>query len=290
MTTDKLLHEQTEAQIDAFVNNPAHSLLIYGPAGSGKMFLARYISASLMAVDIDRLDDQPHFTVLGRPEGKQEIPIDSVRQIIKKLALKTAGRKRIVIIEDAHVLSEEAQNALLKSIEEPPPDTHFILTVPAVSLLLPTITSRSRKLPVKPVSLEKSLEFFGNDNRPDKITGAWNLSRGSVGLLSALLNDDNEHPLKTAVEQAKLFVRMNKYERAIFLDKISPDKNAYSTFLDALDRLLSALATSSISSEKPAQTARILLSRKLINGAIQNLSANVSPRLISLRLAQGLTI
>ena len=42
--------------------------------------------------------------------------------------------------------------------------------------------------------------------------------------------------------------------------------------------------------EKPAQTARILLSRKLINGAIQNLSANVSPRLISLRLAQGLTI
>jgi CRISPR/Cas system-associated protein Cas10 (large subunit of type III CRISPR-Cas system) len=108
--------------------------------------------------------------------------------------------------------------------------------------------------------------------------------------MSALLENDNSHPLKLAVEQAKDFMKMDKYQRTIFLDKLSSDKNSYEVFLDALDRLLSALAAASVKSDKPAQTKRIINSRKQVNQAIDSLSVNVSPRLISLHLSQTLSI
>jgi hypothetical protein len=290
MSQDLLLHEKTRLQIASILCKPPHSLLVIGTAGSGKRHVAEHIATQLIGAPYEKLDEQPFFVRLEKPADKKEIPIDSVRQMIKQLALKTSGRKRIVMVENAQLLSEESQNALLKSIEEPPEHTHFILTAPAVTLLLPTITSRSQKITIKPVGIEEAADFFGMDYDRRTITGAWNLSRGGAGLMSALLKADQAHPLKTAVDEAKAFMRMDRYERAVFLDKLSSDKNRYALFLDALDRLLAALAATSIKNGKITQVSRILNSRRLVNKAIGSLTVNSSPRLISLDLAQKLNI
>ena len=70
--------------------------------------------------------------------------IESIREIIHYLTLQTAGtnENRGVIINDAHLMTEPAQNAFLKTLEEPPKDTIIILTAPREELLLPTILSR----------------------------------------------------------------------------------------------------------------------------------------------------
>jgi DNA polymerase-3 subunit delta' len=289
MMSDLLVHDTTQAQIEGVLAKPPHSILIIGPAGGGKGHLASFIASRLLDVTLNKINDQPHFISLQKPDGKQEIPIDDVRQMILKLALKTSGHKRVVVIYGAEQLSEEAQNALLKSIEEPPQYTHFILTAPTISSILPTIASRSQKITVRPAPLEQSVNYF-KDHDKNQISSSWNLSRGGAGLMSALLENDNSHPLKLAVEQAKDFMKMDKYQRTIFLDKLSSDKNSYEVFLDALDRLLSALAAASVKSDKPAQTKRIINSRKQVNQAIDSLSVNVSPRLISLHLSQTLSI
>lgn len=70
--------------------------------------------------------------------------IESIREIIHHLTLQTANANetRGVIVEDAHLMTESAQNAFLKTLEEPPKDTIIILTAPREELLLPTILSR----------------------------------------------------------------------------------------------------------------------------------------------------
>lgn len=83
-----------------------------------------------------------------RPSGDSKtVKIEDIRFVNEKVFMKPyEGRYRVVIIDDAEALTEEAQNALLKTLEEPPPDTVFILIVSSPGRILPTIVSRSRLL------------------------------------------------------------------------------------------------------------------------------------------------
>lgn len=80
--------------------------------------------------------------------------IENIREIIHYLTLQTAqkGENRGVLVQDAHLMTEPAQNAFLKTLEEPPPDTIIILTAPGEDLLLPTILSRCVLIPTATVS------------------------------------------------------------------------------------------------------------------------------------------
>lgn len=165
MSDKLLLHDRTKKQLQDFLKNPSHGLLISGSAGSGKRTLAEYLSAELIGVTMDRLSDYPYYVVIAKPSDKQEIPIEAVRQLISSLKLNPAISnkgivKRVVLISDAQLLSEEAQNALLKLLEEPPQSTIFIFTVPTDKSVLPTIVSRLQKLAISPVSLEKNPELL----------------------------------------------------------------------------------------------------------------------------------
>jgi DNA polymerase-3 subunit delta' len=81
------------------------------------------------------------------------IRIDQIRTLIRTLSQKPyGGGRRVVIIADAHTMNPEAGNALLKMLEEPPPDTVLILTAPQTSDLLPTIVSRSQHVRFRPLT------------------------------------------------------------------------------------------------------------------------------------------
>lgn len=295
MADSLLLHPKTRKQLAQIAKHPAHALLIYGPAGSGKQALAEYLSSLLLDIDPEKLSVYPHFIVIERPDSKQEIPIDLVRSVIRQLGLKTAigaqkSVNRVVLINDAHLASAEAQNALLKAIEEPPLGTAFILTAISEQSVLPTISSRSEKLPLIPVSLDESRQYFSGLYDNAVIDSAWQLSGGSAGLLNALLRDNQSHRLKQSVDTAKQLLKLNAYERLMMLDKLSVNKADFRDFLEAMGRILASLNRSAINSGNHRQAKRLQSARKQVYSAINSVDKNTSVRLIALDIALSLPV
>ena len=141
------------------------SLLFTGPDGVGKRTLATAVgevlnclsptkSASL-AVDacgvctvcrrIARNMYPDVFTVAPGDSGS--IPVDAIRDVVERTAYRPfEGRKRVVIVDDAETMLPAAQNALLKTLEEPPSGSIFVLVTSMPDLLLPTVRSRCAHL------------------------------------------------------------------------------------------------------------------------------------------------
>lgn len=292
MIKNLLLSKTTRLQVEAFANRPSHALLIGGDAGSGKACLAGSLAAVLLDLQkMQQLQNYPYFTHLKRLEGKQDIPIDSIRRLNKLLKLKVPGSReirRVILIEDAQYLNEEASNALLKMLEEPAAESVFILTATSAQSLLPTISSRAQQLQVRPVSLSQSLKYLQPRYSKMEIESAWQLSQGGVGLMLAILQDDKDHPLKQAIDEAKEYLRKNSYERALLADSLSRDKVQLALVLEALVKLLGAVQHSGLRSGKGPQQKKLLASRRLVLKLQKALDANVSPKLIALELSLNL--
>ena len=292
MFSDLLINDQTRSAIQSFLNSPSHALILVGPEGSGKAALAARIAAELLQTDRDKLSTYPYFLRVERPEGKRDIPIESIRAVSKLLSLKVPGSKtisRLVLIEDAQDMNSQAQNALLKSLEEPPAGTIIILTADSAGNVLPTIASRAQKIIVHPVSMQDALKFYANSPAADNVSSAWQLSQGSPSLLNAIVTDQ-EPQLKTAIDQAKQIFTMTKYQKLIEFDKLSKDKRQLAAVLDAMARVSKALLRQSVAKDKPGQTKQLLLASRLILDAQKSLEASVSPKLVGLKLVLNLPL
>ncbi len=143
-----------------------HAWILAGPMGIGKGLFARAAAAALVAepgVHQPPWASHPDILIPEHPpENKEEvkkraagaeftrkrsIPIDEIRRMQLRLNTRpTLGSRRVVIIDPADDLEKSAVNALLKSLEEPPVGTHFLLIAHRPGQLLPTIRSRCRVL------------------------------------------------------------------------------------------------------------------------------------------------
>jgi DNA polymerase III subunit delta' len=289
------LHPITKARLGQVIQKPPQALLIYGPTASNKQAIAKKISSRLLKTPEEKLTNHPYFSLITKPEGKQEIPIDAIRTVISRLALKPAALvrdsiHRVVVIDEADKMSAEAQNALLKNIEEPPEKTIFILTAPSVNSVLPTIASRAERLAISPIGLTDAIEYFSDEYQPDSIDSAWRLSGGDAGLMEQILKDNNAHPLKSAVEQAKQLLAADTYNRLLILDSLSQDKTRFTEVLDALSRILAALHHTAIRADNRNQASKLLKARKQVDSALSMAPNNTSGRLLALNLAQQLPL
>lgn len=292
MFDDLLLHDNTRSRLENFTGRPAHALLISGPAGAGKKYLARRLAAELLGVEPAKLDSQPHLKIISKPADKSEITIDSARQLISKLSLRVPGApkviNRIAIIEDADQLSAEAQNALLKLLEEPPAATLLILTSSWPQRILPTVTSRLQKITLQPVTFAQSLAFFEADHKSGEIESAWRLSRGAPSLLKALLAEGSDHQMKQAVEEAKKVISLRNYERLSYIQQAAKDKNRFAGLLDALSRVLGVLQQANAGNQNIAR--KVLKARKAVNATQESLDKNTNVRLLALNLALSIPL
>lgn len=145
-------------------NNLPHSLLFTGPRQIGKRSLALALARAINCTGLQapcgackacRLVESGGYQdvhLLHLREGRQRIGIAEVQQLQAELARRPAeGRRRIAVIADAERLSAEAENCLLKTIEEPPPRALMILTAEEAEALLPTTVSRCTQVRLKPV-------------------------------------------------------------------------------------------------------------------------------------------
>jgi hypothetical protein len=290
-----LLHPKTRLQIDYTIKNTPQSLLLSAGAGSGKKTLAKNIAANILKLNnVKQLANYPYYFHVSRLKNKTDISIEQIRTVNDSLKLKTPGSstiKRVVFIEDGHFMSTPAQNALLKKLEEPNADTVFIISTTSIQNVLPTIASRTQEIEIQPVSLNDALKYWGDrDHSKESIVSAWRLSGGNIGLLSALLADTTDHPLKLAVDDAKIFLRASKYERLLMADKLSRNKDGLLRFFEAMSRVLNFLNHTAVKNGKDSHAQNILKGRKIIEQSTDALYANTNSRLVALSFVINLKI
>lgn len=116
-----------------------HAYLFYGPGQKYKTALK--FAGIILSSPLKKLINHPDFIILEKEDEDKEIKIGRVREIIKKISLCSYGA-RVVLIRRAELLSPEAANALLKTLEEPPQRTIFLLTAPNPKEVITTIVSR----------------------------------------------------------------------------------------------------------------------------------------------------
>ncbi|GAA1139337.1 MULTISPECIES: DNA polymerase III subunit delta' [Microbacterium] len=131
----------------------SHAWLITGPPGSGRSTLAHAFAAALVA---DTPEDESsmrqvlagtHPDVTALRTDKVIITIAEARALVERSYFApSAGRYRVIVVEDADRMVERTSNVLLKALEEPPEQTVWILCAPSEADLLPTIRSRVRSL------------------------------------------------------------------------------------------------------------------------------------------------
>lgn len=180
----------------------SHSYIFEGSYGVGKKTLALELAKILLCEAIDQnkpcdhckschmLEAMTHPDVILLEEGAK---VDTVREkVVQEISIKPyRDRYKIVIIQAADKLNIQAQNALLKTIEEPPDYSIILLLCENREGLLPTIQSRCVMIPLNPVSevqMKKYLESKGLTKQEQLLYQKW--SEGSIGTVTNILQDD----------------------------------------------------------------------------------------------------
>ena len=144
----------------------------------------------------------PDFTNISRQAGRSEVLIDQVREMIVRLGIRPSRSPvRMAIIDDAEVLGEPAQNALLKTLEEPPGHAIIIMVTASERALLDTVRSRMRtvRFPALQVGdLEAILAEHGVTDKA-RASAIALLARGSAANAIALADGD-EPPMKALLD------------------------------------------------------------------------------------------
>lgn len=240
-----LLHTRTRQQLVQLVSSGVHAVLVTGLPGAGKETLALAMAQELLGSK--PLDLQPYFKHIS-PSGTS-VSIEQVRQLHSFVQLKTTGSgsvRRVVVITGADSMMDEAQNALLKLLEEPPLDTVLILTATDLGKLKQTILSRVQKVSIDRINPSDATNYFINKHSAKDIAWAHALSDGQAGLMTALLSGKNEHVIALQIQTAKQILAATAFERLCRVDEISKSKESLPDFLYACKRIcISALELAS---------------------------------------------
>jgi replication-associated recombination protein RarA len=240
-----LLSPRTRKSLGEIIKGETHAILLTGPTGAGKSYLARIVAAMMMGRDVHKIDAS---SFIVNPEGKS-IGIEVIRQVQRFLQLKTAGThslRRAVIIEDSELMTLEAQNAILKILEEPPIDTIIVLTSSQPALLRSTVLSRTQQVLLTTATKQDSLSYFtAKGYKAVDIEKAYLLADGQPGLMNALLTGD-DHPLVERIEESKKLFGMSAYERMLAIDAYTKSRDELQGLLYACKRIATSALEGSV--------------------------------------------
>lgn len=179
-----------------------HAWLFTGPPGSGRSTAAACFAAALVcpeggcgvcqACRTAPLGGHPDVDMV-RPEGVSYV-VKEARALVMTSELSPAKSFwHVMVVEDADRLTEAAVNALLKSIEEPPPHTVWILCAPSVEDVLPTIVSRARHVALRTPSARDVADLLVERYGVDRAIAAFaaRASQGHIGRARALATDEH---------------------------------------------------------------------------------------------------
>ncbi len=227
----------------------SHAYIIDGEKSSGKEFIAKVFATALQCEQGGKdpcgqchsckqaLSDNHPDIIRITHEKPNTISVDDIReQLNSDVAIKPYSSKyKVYIVNDADKMTPQAQNALLKTLEEPPVYTVILLLTSNINALLPTILSRCVVLHMKPVAdalIRKYLmeELQVTDYKAEVCVA---FARGNVGKAKALASSEDFENIKAdALSMLKYVQEMELYEMMAAVKKITEYKLYITDYLD----------------------------------------------------------
>lgn len=225
----------------------AHALLFTGIDGCGRRTTANALAMTLNCRNPDagapcgrcgpcrKILSGNHPDVISIFPAGVYIKIDQIRSLRKQLRFAPLeGGYRIITVNDAQTMNPEASNALLKTLEEPPDDTHIVLTAPETTDLMETIVSRCQHLAFRPIAADTIAAFLHKHRSmsPDAVRCIAMLAGGSLG--KALCEDTEKWAARRGTIMKTLAVISNAPLPALFdfAEDLYRDKNRVQEMLD----------------------------------------------------------
>jgi DNA polymerase III subunit delta' len=229
-----------------------HAWLVTGPPGSGRSVVARAFAAALQCTgQVDppgcgRCPGCRSATAGSHPDvhlvatESLNLGVDEIRDLVRQSALRPAGgRWQVIVVEDADRLTDEAADALLLSLEEPPPRTVWLLCAPASEDISPTIRSRCRTVALRtPPVADVAAFLVGEGVDAAMASFAARAAQGHIGRARALATDEGARTNRNEV--LRLPTRLGDVPSALaaaaaLLEAAEADAGAHCDALDAAE-------------------------------------------------------
>lgn len=259
-------------------NRISHAYLFTGPRGVGKTSIAR-----ILAHDINGLnytDDSSHVDII-EIDAASNRRIDEIRELREKVYIApTMAKYKVYIIDEVHMLTKEAFNALLKTLEEPPAHVVFILATTDAHKLPETIVSRTQRFQFKPIEKEKVVSHLKQI-----------AAKESINIDEAALNLIAQHGQGSFRDSISLLDQAANYSQSVTADTINtllgtPPEKQLDTLIAYLSsdnsRSLVSLLNSLFDSGYPAPIIATQLSAKLREQIITNQLSITREKLLNL--------
>ena len=214
----------------------SHAHIIVGEDGIGKSNLANKLSRIILG----KFEERDYIDIINYRCKKASFGVDDVREIVDEINKKPfEGDKKVIIIYDGNKLTVQAQNALLKTIEEPPKGVYIILLCESLELILDTIKSRCQIYKLTPLTKEDVKLYIDRINddsfSQEEINAAIAYSEGMPGRAEAFLRDSSLKELRnTLVDLLFLITKSNPKELLDFEAKITVFKDKKEDILNIL--------------------------------------------------------
>jgi DNA polymerase III gamma/tau subunit len=259
-----LWDEATELRLKGIFTDPKGAYIFYGPRQVGKATTARWLAEKWHKPLVDQVGVNPDLVIV-EPTAKPSLGVTDIHELIATLSLsryQLAGR-RTVIIDQANTMTTEAQNALLKTLEEPGVMTTIILIASDLSTLLPTIRSRAMAVKFTPLAdpviakATKERNAALDSGAVERIT---NLSHGSVGRAFELADEPTQLEGTLALQDAALgILQVDNFTRLRQASQLSEQANQIPQFVQYLAEHISrSVRGETVIQLDPLQGARML--------------------------------
>lgn len=274
---EKLLSEIASGKL-------SHAYLIEGGEGCGKTYFARFAAAAVLCTGdkppcgkcpscVKALAGSHPDLFYFSPDKKASMGVETVRDIKKSLFfMPNDGDRKVYIIDDAQKMTVQAQNALLKFIEEPPASVLFFIVADKKESLLPTVVSRTRIISLAPSDNADIRRFLMSESKKsggEQIDEAINMAEGSPGKALKLLCRDFSRQRHLCLDFMPVLVSTSKSDAMAFLlsMKLNRDgvKEFFTLLMTALADVMNARfgrATRLLSRDAAAEYAKSITDRK----------------------------
>lgn len=274
---EKLLSEIASGKL-------SHAYLIEGGEGCGKTYFARFAAAAVLCTGdkppcgkcpscVKALAGSHPDLFYFSPDKKASMGVETVRDIKKSLFfMPNDGDRKVYIIDDAQKMTVQAQNALLKFIEEPPASVLLFIVADKKESLLPTVVSRTRIISLAPSDNADIRRFLMSESKKsggEQIDEAINMAEGSPGKALKLLCRDFSRQRQLCLAFMPVLVSTSKSDAMAFLlsMKLNRDgvKEFFTLLMTALADVMNARfgrATRLLSRDAAAEYAKSITDRK----------------------------